>query len=134
MYTERQVKQFLRPVAVWVLLVFGSLPGVTLACQWACVENVGHAHHHTSHQATEGSDASAVTTDGPSLVSSDMRCDHAAKATAAVTSTGLKLYAPAATELVAVGFAVQGPVVVPAEAHPTNSPPGGRSHPLPLRL
>jgi hypothetical protein len=134
MYTCWQVNQFLRPVAACILLLFGSLPAATLACQWACVPDVRKAHHHGTHQTTDASDPSATRTDGPSLASSGVRCDHAGIEVAGVTSTGLKLYVPVAVGVEDIGFAVDTQVVVPALRYATHSPPGGRSGPLALRI
>ena len=134
MYTCGQVNHFLRPVAACIVLLLGSLPTATLVCQWACVRDVRQAYHHGTHQTTDASDPSATRTDGPSLASSDVRCDHAGTEVAGVTSTGLKLYAPVAVGVEHIGLAVHAQVVVPVLEYSTHSPPGGRSGPLALRI
>jgi hypothetical protein len=134
MYTCRQVHQFLRPVAACILLLFGSLPAATFACQWACVADIRQAHHHGTHHTTDASDPSATRTHGPTVASSDVRCDHGGIEVHGVTSTGLKLYAPVAVGVEGIGFAVQAQMAVLRLGSATHSPPGGRSRPLALRI
>jgi hypothetical protein len=133
MYTGGKVNRVLQPVALCVVLVFGSLPAATLACQWACGPDLAVAHHHTGHHGGHVTYPSTLPTDGFSIASSTPLCDHSDSRIAAVISAVLKMYAPVAVDVEAPGSAAHAQSAASTIVYAPHSP-GGRSAPLPLRI
>lgn len=135
MYTAGKMRRVVRPLALCVLLMSGTLPAAALACQWACATQdvqagqVGHQGH-----AGHALQASQNRADISTVQSSTAPCDHVSAADPAIASGTLSLIAIAAgssTNVVAPAFASPRAAVV---ASGTHSPPGARTAPLPLRV
>ena len=137
MYTGRKVTRLIQPVAVCVVLVWGALPGVTLACEWACRGDAGSAHEHATHQhhSTDAPDTAAPAPAATSVASSERPCEHAAPSVTAVTTASVKVVAPVGIDVPRLELSVRPQVTTVAAAdRGTHSPPGARSSPLPLRI
>jgi hypothetical protein len=125
---------------VCVVLILAALPGMALACQWACdgtaVSVAAGGRHHEGHDHTHalvGSDQG--TADGPAIRPVGRDCDHSPLSDLAVISPGVQIFAPAAFVLPDTLSALvvsEGYAPVPPTA--TFSPPGARSGPVPLRI
>jgi len=137
MYTGRSVRSFIRPLGLCVVLLFGALPAVTVACQWVCDAPEGpatSAHHHGGH-AQAGPSASSSTLDGPAARAGHPSCDHSVLIDPGVTSQGFKILAASATPVEETAFpAALASMHVSAATFASPSPPGARSAPLALRI
>ena len=78
------MKRNIRPVALCVLLVFGTVPAVPLACEWLCViQRVQSQTHHS----TAGSDSAGNASGGPTLAATSNLCGHLPSSDVAVSAT-----------------------------------------------
>jgi hypothetical protein len=140
MYTRRSVRSFIRPLGLCVVLVFGALPAVTLACQWACEAPDGPAtlaHYHGGHTEMAGpvDSSSSTTANGPTVRAGHPSCDHSILIDPGVTSAGFKVRAPSAIVVEETAFrAALARTHVVAAPFASPSPPGARSAPLALRI
>ena len=134
MYTDRKVNRFLQPVAVCVVLVLGALPGVTLACQWACAGALGPASEHAAHHQHHSTEAADTSSDQPSVVGTEHSCDHVGTSVTAVTTVTVKVVSPVAVNTPQLHYEVPPLRAVVTANRGAHSPPGARSAPLPLRI
>ena len=133
-YTAAPMVRLIRPVATCVLLVMAALPGVTVACQWACVRGVAgqteeHAGHHQHHG--EASAADMATSGTTLLTSSDQACEHPGDSVTAITVAAMKVLIPAAVHVSCVEIAASSHQIATRATHSPPPPPSG---PLPLRI
>lgn len=134
MYTGRTVTRLIQPVAICVVLVLGALPGVTLACQWACSGVGKSAHHHATHHDDSTAAPDTIASEATSVVGTVRLCAHSMPSVVAVMAASLKVLAPLATDVSGREFVAPSQVIVVAADRGTSSPPGARSAPLPLRI
>ena len=140
MYTGRSVRSFIRPLGLCVVLVFGALPAMTLACQWACDAPDGAAtlaHHHGGHTEMAGpvDSSSSTTASGPTVRAGHPSCDHSVLIDPGVTSQSFKIVAASAVAVEETAFpALLARMHVSAAPFASSSPPGARSAPLALRI
>lgn len=136
MYTGRKVTRVIQPVAFFVLLVLGGLPGVTLACQWACSGVAGSAQEQATHHhhSTEAPDSSAPALEAMSVVASEQPCEHAGTSVTALTAANVKVLPFVAIHVPQLGLSHPWRVAEIAAGRGVYSPPGARSAPLPLRI
>ena len=136
LYTRNQVRIYLRPLAVLVLLVIAAGPAAAMTCEVACSSTASQGHEH-NHGGDHGDMATAEHSPFvPWQLRSDApACDHDGLTAPAIASSLLKVFAPVADGVFAVGgcqeltstrFAVN--------QRATASPPGIRSGPPPLRI
>ena len=136
MYTRESVKVYLRPATVCILLLFGAGPAVTLACELACSDASGHAHHQPSHHnhSSEAVHASHTAGETPSITSFATKCDHAIAVAPAVTSMPVKVFAPVAVQTFTLASPASAHAGVTPFGHAIGGPPGVRSGPISLRI
>ena len=136
MYTRKNVKVYLRSIAVCALLLFGAGPAATLACELACSDASGHAHHQSSQHkhSSEAVHSSHTAGETPSITSSSTKCDHAIAVAPAVTSIAVKVFAPVAVQAITLASPDSARVGVTPFGYAIGGPPGVRSGPISLRI
>ena len=136
MYTCEKVGAFLKPVAICVLLLFGTAPMAALACQWACTPQADHTHHHSGHHedSAEATPAPSTGVDMVLLRSSESTCDHTAGVAPALTSAIVKMLDPATVPAAVIERPDFARAEVRLASHRTGSPPGAQTRPLALRI
>ena len=136
MYTHMKVGGFLKSVALCVLLLFGTAPVATLACQWACMPQDDQAHHHAGHheESAEAAHALPAGVDMAAVRSSESTCDHTADGAPALTSAIVKMFAPATVPAAVIEHGDFARAEVRFASHRTGSPPGAQTRPLALRI
>ena len=135
MYTDRKVTRVLRPVAVSVVLILGTLPGAFAVCQWACARAGGTGEHAAHHQHHSVVPPPATPSEGPSLTASDITCAHlGVSVVTAVISAGKVTTAMVSVSMTPPFVSLSGVSSALTLVRSTHSPPGYGSGPIPLRL
>jgi hypothetical protein len=131
------VKSLLKPVTFCVALVLVALPGVAVACEWACDASTSQSmagHHHSSEDQTPQVDSTAGVSDRLVVGAVPHGCGLSA-ADPALTARVAKVLAPspaleANTASPSSAFFVSSRAPDAAAA----SPPDARPAPLQLRV
>ena len=139
MYTDGNVRTVVTPIALFVVLLSGTLPLATIACQLACSSaetGARTAHDHHSHGASIDSDSSAAPMSGaPALQPIDVRCDHSSTIDVGVITLVFKMSAPSAVDVTDTVFLVgTTPSNLSSPFITSSSPPGSASARLSLRI
>ena len=135
MYTGRKVTRLLRPVAVCVVLILGTLPGAFAVCQWACARAGGTAEHAVHHQHHSVVPLPETPSNGAAITASDTTCAHlGVSIAAAVIGSGKVTTAVVGVSMTPPLFSLSGVSSPLTLVRSTHSPPGSGSGPIPLRL
>jgi hypothetical protein len=139
MYTGGDVSAIIKPVALCVALLCGTLPAAAMTCQLLCRDDGldgRAAHQHHSHGTSIGSDnSSGQMAGGSTLQAIHLQCDHSSTLEVGVTSPAFKIWAPSARDLTDAEFLVGTTRSMVNSAYTTSpSPPGSGSILLSLRI